>query len=193
MQTSINSELPPGLEDNSIEIYAIGNILKVLCKGSSIDFWQLPKEIIERFMLDFFQKQVIDYYKSIGYTDEKEMLFQHVWCNYGGWNRTADYDCKKLTPEYWNCGNRGKCKHESKLCVKIHPEEKNPTPQEFRIMELISEGFCDKEIAAKLGTSYNTVTTHRQSIERKLHARSKVDVASFFLTNNLKSISKTCA
>jgi DNA-binding CsgD family transcriptional regulator len=181
----IRQELPPGLEDNCLEIYAINDALKVLYKGSSIDFWQLPTYIIEAFRLDFFRKQVINYYKSIGYTNEDDMLYQHVKCNYGGWNRTPDYNGTKSTPEYWNCGKRGKCKHEGVLCVRLSDSDKNPTPQELRIMELITAGLCDKEIAAKLGTSYHTVTTQRQTIERKIQAPSKVSVASFVLKNNL--------
>lgn len=70
--------------------------------------------------------------------------------------------------------------------IKLNAEEHNPTRREFEIMFLLSEGYSRKEIANKLGTSEFTVNTQVQTIERKLNARSHVDVATFVVKNNLR-------
>jgi len=182
----INQELPPGLENESLEVYAHGIELKALFNGIKIDFWQLPDRILNIFRNDLFlKKDAVNIYVSLGIIDENEMLFQHVWCNYGGWNRDPDLTENKLSSEYWDCGNRGKCKYEGVLCLKLQEDEKNPTVQELRIIKLISQGLADKQIADRLNISCNTATTHRQRIERKLNAACKVDVARFAMRNNL--------
>jgi DNA-binding NarL/FixJ family response regulator len=38
------------------------------------------------------------------------------------------------------------------------------TSRELQIIELISEGFSDKEIATQLALSLNTIRTHRKNI-----------------------------
>lgn len=181
---SIQQELPPGLLDANIEVFASGTQLMALYQGTTVLFEKLPEDILAHFINYMKSDKLAMDIMSCFFTSEIDMLKQYTWCNFGGWNRKPDFN-GQINVEYWNCGQRGKCKHEGKICSKINPDEKNPTSQEFKIMELISSGLCDKEIAAKLGTSLYTVTTQRQTIERKLKARCKVDVAAFVLINNL--------
>jgi DNA-binding CsgD family transcriptional regulator len=185
----ISQQLPPGLENEDLELYAHGLELKALYNGEKIDFWKLPNGILDIFRKELFSKKnVVEAMVTMDITDEDEMLYQYCFCNYGGWNRNPDLKVSgELNTEYWDCGNRGKCKVEGKLCIKLNKEEKNPTRQELEIIKLIALGLADKEIADKLNIHYTTVTTHRAHIEKKLGAASKVDVATFALKNNLPS------
>ena len=45
------------------------------------------------------------------------------------------------------------------------------TARETEVLELISYGYTDKEIGAKLFLSHYTVTDHRYSLCRKLNGR----------------------
>lgn len=180
----INQELPPGLVDANLEIYADGTKLMAVYNGSNMIFEKLPAEILKQFS-DLMHTDTIalDCLKETS-SSEYEMLYQYVWCNFGGWNRSPDYD-GKLHIEYWNCGCRGRCKYECKICKAVNPETKNLTEREFEISMMITIGLLDKQIADILHISVNTATTHRQRIETKLKAPRRVDVASFMLRNNL--------
>jgi len=184
---TIQQSLPAGLEDQGLEVYAHNENLICVFRGSKIDFWKLPEWIIEKFRQDMYDKNVINFYVSVGITDENKILYQHVWCNYGGFNMEADFDGQNLKPEYWDCGKRGACKLEGKTCIRISLEEKNLTRQELEITKLIRTGLADKQIADVLKISINTATTHRQRIEKKIGASCKVDVAMFAASNNLPS------
>jgi DNA-binding NarL/FixJ family response regulator len=51
------------------------------------------------------------------------------------------------------------------------------SPQEARVAMLLAAGHQDKEIAAQLHVSLNTVKTHVKNILRKLNVRSRWEVA----------------
>jgi two-component system, NarL family, response regulator DevR len=48
---------------------------------------------------------------------------------------------------------------------------------QFEILRLVSEGFSNREIAAKINLSENTVKSHLQEIFRKLEVRNRVEAA----------------
>ena len=50
------------------------------------------------------------------------------------------------------------------------------TEREFSVIELISNGMTNKEIAAKLGISANTVNNHVANIFAKTNVRSRIDL-----------------
>ena len=49
------------------------------------------------------------------------------------------------------------------------------SPREREILELVSQGFADKEIATKLGVRHGTVRWHLQHVYEKLHVRSRTE------------------
>lgn len=182
----IHQPLPAGIMDANLEIFADGTKLMAIYNSAIINFEELPgtiKSVFEK-LLDsdtLAYKQLFSEFET-----QEEMLYQYVWCNFGGFNMNPDLEDKNINKEYWDCQLRGKCKNEGIICKKINSEEKNPTPREFQILFLIAEGFSRKEIANKLGTSEFTVSTQVQTLERKLNARSQVDLATFSLKNNLR-------
>ncbi|HEX9047016.1 MAG TPA: response regulator transcription factor [Verrucomicrobiae bacterium] len=54
------------------------------------------------------------------------------------------------------------------------------TPREEEILTLLSRGFVSKEIAAKLGVSYETVRDHLRHIYEKLHVHSRGEAVARF-------------
>jgi DNA-binding NarL/FixJ family response regulator len=52
------------------------------------------------------------------------------------------------------------------------------TPRETEVLPLVAEGLANKEIAAELGISENTVKFHLRNILEKLHAESRTEVAA---------------
>lgn len=55
------------------------------------------------------------------------------------------------------------------------------TSREAEILQLLTEGLLYKEIAARLGISIDTVSTHLKSIYRKLHVRSRTEAVTKYL------------
>lgn len=53
------------------------------------------------------------------------------------------------------------------------------TPRELDVLRLLAQGLGNKEIAARLGLSENTVKTHVRNILSKLHARSRAEAAAY--------------
>jgi DNA-binding CsgD family transcriptional regulator/hemerythrin len=51
------------------------------------------------------------------------------------------------------------------------------TPRQREVCALVSKGLANKMIAKKLGTTINTIKTHRTEIYRKLQVRSLLDLA----------------
>lgn len=56
----------------------------------------------------------------------------------------------------------------------------NLSPREREILELLTQGFSDKEIAEKLGVKHGTVRWHLQHVYEKLHVRSRTEAALKF-------------
>lgn len=54
----------------------------------------------------------------------------------------------------------------------------NPTRRELDVLELLSKGYCAKEIAAKLYISETTVITHKKNLKKKFNARNTAELIS---------------
>ena len=59
------------------------------------------------------------------------------------------------------------------------------TPREREVLQLLTEGKSNKEIAGLTGTSPKTVETHRARIMRKLKARSLAELVRYAIRNKL--------
>ena len=60
------------------------------------------------------------------------------------------------------------------------------TLRESQICELVSHGNSEKQIAYQLHISEKTVSTHTKNIRRKLGAACAVDIARWYILNNLQ-------
>ena len=54
------------------------------------------------------------------------------------------------------------------------------TPQELVVARLVAQGLRNKEVAAKLFLSTNTIETHLRHVFQKLGVRSRTEVAARF-------------
>ena len=52
------------------------------------------------------------------------------------------------------------------------------TPRELEVLDLVTQGLRNKEIAARLGISENTAKFHLRNILEKLHAESRTELAA---------------
>lgn len=178
----ISQLLPPGLIDENLEIFADGTKLMATYNGVTIIFEALPDAIKYQFEKILNADKVALEYLEKEYKTKEEMLYQYVWCNFGGWNMKPDLDKETTTKEYWDCGCRGRCKAEGIICNMPF----RFSPRELEFISLCSNDLADKQIADKMNISNNTATTYRQNITKKLPTvNSKVGIAVFAIENNL--------
>lgn len=59
-------------------------------------------------------------------------------------------------------------------------EVENLSPREREILDLLTQGYSDKEIADKIGVKHGTVRWHLQHVYEKLHVRSRTEAALKF-------------
>jgi DNA-binding NarL/FixJ family response regulator len=59
------------------------------------------------------------------------------------------------------------------------------TPREREIIQLVAEGYSNKEAATRLGVSIKTIEAHRANIMRKLRLRSGSDLVRYAIRNNI--------
>jgi DNA-binding NarL/FixJ family response regulator len=66
--------------------------------------------------------------------------------------------------------------------VTTKAEMEDLSPREHEILELLAEGFPNKQIAARLGLSEDTVRWHLRHVYHKLHVRSRTEATIKFLS-----------
>ncbi len=62
----------------------------------------------------------------------------------------------------------------------IAPEMRELSPREREILELLAQGFLNKEIADRLGVRHGTVRWHLQHVSNKLHVRTRMEAVLKF-------------
>jgi DNA-binding CsgD family transcriptional regulator len=185
----MKQNLPAGLIDNNLEVFADGDNLKALYNGSTIDFFELPQNIIDIFYDDMIgNSTALTAMKKHGLKNLIEMLKQFVWCNFGGFDHSPDLtsESNELIHEYWDCGKRDNCPFNCKVCGRLKTENgEYLTKQEITIIKLIAKGLYDAELADALGIAQGTLIAHKANIYRKLDAHSKADCVVFAAKNNM--------
>lgn len=64
-------------------------------------------------------------------------------------------------------------------CEASQRSPRGLTPREAEVLQLLSQGRSNKEIAAALGASIRTVETHRLHLRRKLHIAGRAELVKY--------------
>ena len=75
--------------------------------------------------------------------------------------------------------------HQSRRADATPSPGENLSPREKEVLELITHGRSNKEIAAALAIAENTVKNHLNNILEKLHLENRVQAATFALREGL--------
>jgi len=175
-----NSRLIAGLVDKAVEFFVHKYEVYCLHDGRRYSFDEIPAwiiEIVEKDMLDHPDAlKALAQWENLG---PEQYVRQYIICRFGGIDDEPDIDEKGIVheAEYFDCGLRGICKYEGKLCTSFKVSNGYLTKIELSVLKLIS--MPDKLIAEKLGISIETVITHQQNIRTKTGSKSKVELAIF--------------
>lgn len=171
-------KIPAGLSDPNMEIFAFEGELHFIKNGRnhSIDQLDVSDLAVFRHLLDNDSK-ALNCIEEMGIIDPILQIRQYLFCNFGSFDERADLTPDGVTiKEYWDCGKRGSCPFEGKLCSLPCGMFGQLTPREIDVIKLIGQDLPDKIIADRLGISFYTVCVHRLNIERKLDVHTKVGI-----------------
>lgn len=186
--SKIKQQLPPGLEDNAVEFYISENEIKCLHKGVPYFWGDFPEWIITKIEEDMLlNPDAVKALVSWDITQRDDMMRQYIICRFGGFDGNADISDNGSIEhvEYFECGRRGNCSYEGKLCASIKVGNEHLTKQEINVIKKIATGKSNRIIADELCISEETVNTHNQNIQRKLGVKSKLEIIPWAVRRNI--------
>ena len=119
-------KLPAGLmpTDNSVEIFTDHSTFGKcfwISEGKTHNFWELPLHILDDLRDELSSDtKALKGLRMMGLSNEAGMLEQYNYCNRGKLDGVPDISANgKLTKEYVECGRKGKCPGENKICSPL--------------------------------------------------------------------------
>lgn len=167
-------KIPGGLDKQgkTLEIYIIEGQLRADYRGERISFWDLPETLINIFRKEMNNMPYrVSQLNIDNIKDENERLEKYVGYCYGIFDNYADYEEGVGTKDELSGDQFSKV---NKL-----------TYRERQIMTLISNGFTDKDIAARLFISPYTVANHRNNILAKTGCKNSMELTKLAIEKNI--------
>jgi len=169
-----------GMIDNGVEFFGEKGKIDVRCVNNGIvynTFNDFPEWIKQKIATDLDSNPIaLKSLKKIKGIDHSDYLKHYAFCKYGGLDPNPDIDVNGVMgeSEYFDCGFRGKCKAEGKLCCTLKVKNGHLTKTEIQVIKKITK--ANKIIAHVLFMAESTVTTHIQSIMRKTGCRNRGEI-----------------
>jgi DNA-binding CsgD family transcriptional regulator len=169
-----------GMIDNGVEFFAEKNTIDVRCINNGTiynSFNEFPEWIKDKLSEDLSSNlTAIKALKKLKGVSPDDYLKHYTFCKYGGLDPNPDIDVNGVMgeSEYFECGFRGKCKAEGKLCCTIKVKNGHLTKREIEVVKKITR--ANKIIADLLHMTESTVTTHIQKIMKKTGCKNRGEI-----------------
>ncbi len=178
IEANVQKNIPAGIltKDSSIEFFAVGKNLKAFHKGRIIDFSQFPMAIYNK-LKDILADDVTAKAALMewGFSTLNTQVKQYTICRFGGLDNIPDLSVNNIQEsEYWECGNRGNCPFEGRICKDVKVENGILNKREVKLLKLLATGDKDTKVADVLHISRNTLEIHKTKINKKLGVQSKL-------------------
>jgi DNA-binding CsgD family transcriptional regulator len=181
-----------GLDNKGVEIFlSDDDSLKAIYDRKVQHFDMLPSKLHDAFISHMMaNKRALTSLKhDFHLTDVNDMLIQYMKCNFGNLDLEADmHEDGTINPKCWDCGLRGTCPGEGKVCGRIQGPNGMLTKRETEVFFLLIDGKIDKEIATHFESSLATVETQLTNIRTKLQCNNRIEVMNFAVKRKLISI-----
>ena len=165
--------VPGGFRDKTGEFYTDKDNSDICLSynGQQYTYDNFPAYILKVVHDDMAENPIAmeSLVEDMGLTDLKSQTRQYLACRHGSFDMTPDIsEDGKLTPaEYVNCGRRGQCKAEGKVCPALKVKYGYLNANEIITLTHIGNGLIDKEIEDVTGFSVHTIRNHKDSTSRK--------------------------
>lgn len=168
--SDLNQQLPGGLVDESAEFFIHQDDIKCLYQGKVHLYDEIPAHIMDAVEADMMaHPKALEALAKWDITDADAQIRQYIYCRFGGFDGNPDIssDGKAHHREYFNCGKRGECPFEGKLCPSLKVANGELSKREIDVLRLIGLGRMDKEICEELGIALDTLRSHKDNIKLK--------------------------
>lgn len=181
------TRIPAGLTDLNMEIYLADGKIEFIKDGARHPFDSMDVDDLAIIRAEMDRNPHIDeLFTLMGITDPTEQIYRWITCNFGDFDSRADISSSGVfIREYWDCGHRGSCQYEGRMCQLPCGPNGRLTPREIDVIKLVAKDLADKQIADRLCISTNTVCLHRSHIEHKIGAHSKAGITAFAYEHNI--------
>jgi len=172
-----------GMVDNGVEFFAEKNNIDVRCINNGTiynSFNEFPEWIKAKLSQDLTDNvMALKALKKLKGVSPEDYLKHYTFCKYGGLDPNPDIDVNGVMgeSEYFECGFRGMCKAEGKLCCTLKVKNGHLTKSEIQVIKKLTK--ANKIIADTLHIAESTVTTHIQSIMRKTGCRNRAEIVFY--------------
>lgn len=194
MRLPVLQALPAGLLDDKKEFFCHLDKVYALFNSSPLEFYSWPERLYVKVEEDMAQHpDAVQSLIDLGIEERLEMIWQYCRCRFGHFDGNADIDSegKLLHTEYWDCGFRGKCPYEGRLCASIKAPNGIITAREIEVIKLMVDDMRNKEIASILNISETTVPVHQKNIYKKIGDEARRgSVIKFAIEHNIINHSK---
>lgn len=166
----LNQQLPGGLVDDSAEFFIHQNDIKCLYQGKAHSYDEIPSHIMDAVEADMMQHpKALEALAKWGITNAEDQIKQYIFCRFGGFDSNPDISDNGDIHhrEYFDCGRRGNCAYEGKLCPSVKVAHGELSKREIEVLRLIGLGRLDKEICDDLGIALDTLRSHKDNIKLK--------------------------
>jgi len=177
--------LPAGLapSDKNIEFFAdpthFGKLFWV-SEGVVHNFRDLPLHILDDLRDELLSDtRALTGMRMMGITDESEQIEQYNYCNRGKLSSDPDITITgKKKKEYVDCGRRGHCPAENKICSQLMINGSKITHRELQCLKLIGVGLPYKIICTEMGFRRETaVVSLIYRLRDKLQCSNQTEIA----------------
>ena len=162
-------KLLAGMVDKGVEFFVHQNEVKCIHDGKVYVYDDFPEWIISLIQDDMIKyPEAIKALASWENLHPSEYTRQYIYCRFGGIDFEPDINAQKEVQyaEYFDCGLRGSCKYEGKLCCAIRTESgQHLTKTEIEVLKRVDKSY--KVIADDMNISIDTVNSHMQNIRKK--------------------------
>jgi len=181
--------IPTYLFENGIEFFAMNGDAYMIKNGQVTAFGDFDQDTLCMIKSDYDND--LDSQRGLDRMGMKnspieERLKQHLVCKYGQFDTKADIQPDgSITPEYYDCGRKGKCKGEGLSCKPISSNDIPITKRQVEILRAVAAGLGYKQIATKLFISESTVNSHIRNIQIKIGGHNAAFLSAFAVSKNL--------
>ena len=188
MRLPVYQVLPSGLVDGHTEFFYNDIFVYALHRGVLIRWENWTEELYLLAEEDMAKNPIaVQCLIDLGIEGRLDMIWQYIRCRYGAFDKHPDVDeaGNAKHTEYLDCGIRGKCAYEGKLCSTIKAPYGIISWREIEVIKLVADGLLNKEIADQLNISVTTVPVHLQNIFRKTGMAHRGELIRFAIEHNL--------
>jgi DNA-binding CsgD family transcriptional regulator len=166
---------------HGIEFFVDADELYAIVNGTTHPWHEVPELVKQQLQSELNADAMATVSLKKWGLDGDHALRQFATCRFGGFNHQADLSNDKDSDnEYYDCGHRGACAYEGRLCHTIRVNDEHLLGfRELQVIRLIGAGLLDKQIADVMGISVNTVTSHVANIRTKTNSPTRTAIAAW--------------